>query len=82
MIEDDIKEKDETIDNDVAKAVHIHSFDPPIAEEYNPITMWSQQNPERSPLENIEDVPIEEVDEADESANEVASDDKIGDENE
>ena len=44
--------------------------------------MWSQQNPERSPLENIEDVPIEEVDEAAESANEVASDDKIGDENE
>ena len=41
LIEDDINEKDETMDNDVAKAVHIHSFDPPIAEEYNPITMWS-----------------------------------------
>ena len=81
------------MDRDVATEVHIHSFDPPIAEEYNPITMKGQQipdrcpyQPERSPLENIEEVPIEEVDEAAESAlterHEMGSDDQIGDENE
>ena len=42
LIEDDINEKDMTVDADVATAVHIHSFDPPPAEEYNPVTMWSQ----------------------------------------